>query len=238
LFKWERRGEYSLGQDFWEDGDKLLVEEREELEKQFSEEKIKAAVFSCYPEGGPGPDGLSFLFYHKFWEVIIKDLMAMFKDLFDGKLDLFRLNFAMLTLIPKVDKADEIKSFRPISLLNCSYKIFSNVLTIRLEKISQRLVSREQSAFIRGRYILESVVIAHEIVHSVHKSKEPRVILKLDYEKAYDRVNIDFLLEILETRGFGSKWIGWIRSVVIGGSVSILENGEESNTFKTGKGLR
>jgi hypothetical protein len=46
------------------------------------------------------------------------------------------------------------------------------------------------------------------------------------------------LLEILETRGFGSKWIGWIRSVVIGGSVSILENGEESNTFKTGKGLR
>jgi hypothetical protein len=64
------------------------------------------------------------------------------------------------------------------------------------------------------------------------------VILKLDYEKAYDRVNIDFLLEILETRGFGSKWIGWIRSVVIGGSVSILENGEESNTFKTGKGLR
>jgi hypothetical protein len=106
-------------------------------------------------------------------------------------------NFAMLTLIPKVDNADEMKSFRPISLLNCSYKIFSKVVTIRLEKVSQRLVAKEQSVFIRGRYILGSVVIVHEIVHSIHKSKEPGVILKLDYEKAYNRVNIDFLLEIL-----------------------------------------
>jgi hypothetical protein len=79
----------------------------------------------------------------------------------------------MLTLIPKVDNADEMKSFRPISLLNCSYKIFSKVVTIRLEKVSQRLVAKEQSVFIRGRYILGSVVIVHEIVHSIHKSKEP-----------------------------------------------------------------
>jgi hypothetical protein len=96
-----------------------------------------------------------------------------------------------------------MKLFRPISLLNCSFKIFSKVLTLSLEKVSQRLISKEQNAFIHGRYILESVVIAHEIVHSIHKSKEPGVLLKLDYEKAYDRVNIDFLIEILRLRGFG-----------------------------------
>jgi hypothetical protein len=81
--------------------------------------------------------------------------------------------------------------------------MFSKLLSLRLEKVCQRLVANEQSAFIRGRYILESVMVAHEVVHSVHKSKEPGVIIKLDYEKVYDRVNIDFLLEILTTKGFG-----------------------------------
>jgi hypothetical protein len=85
---------------------------------------------------------------------------------------------------------------------------------------------------------LESVVVAYEVIHFIHRSKEPEVILKLDYEKAYDRVDIDFLLEILKARGFGGKWIEWIRNIVIGGSVSVVANEEESPTFKTDKGLR
>jgi acylphosphatase len=64
------------------------------------------------------------------------------------------------------------------------------------------------------------------------------VIIKLDYEKAYDRVNLDFLLEILRARGFGERMIGWIKNLVFGGSVSVLANGEESATFKTGKELK
>jgi hypothetical protein len=73
-----------------------------------------------------------------------------------------------------------------------------------------------------GRYILESVVVAHEVVHIIHKRKEPGIILKLDYEKAYDRANLDFLFEILATRGFSGKWIGWIESIVTGGSVGVI----------------
>jgi hypothetical protein len=85
----------------------------------------------------------------------------MFKDFQEGALDLFKLNFAMLTLIPKVDNATEVKKFRPIGFLNCSFKMFSKLLTLRLERVCQRLVAKEQSAFIRGRFILESVVVAH-----------------------------------------------------------------------------
>jgi hypothetical protein len=92
--------------------------------------------------------------------------------------------------------------YRPISLLNCSFKIFCKLLTGRLEKVCERLVAQEQCAFIRDRYILESVVVAHEVIHSLHKSKELGVIIKLDYEKAYDWVNLDFLFEILRVRGF------------------------------------
>jgi hypothetical protein len=81
------------------------------------------------------------------------------------------------------------------------------LLTIRLDAVYQWLIAKEQCAFIRGRYILECVVVAHEIVHIVHKTKELGVILKLDYEKAYDRVNLDFLMELLRLRGFGDKFL-------------------------------
>jgi hypothetical protein len=103
--------------------------------------------------------------------------------------------------------------------------------------VSERLVAPEQSAFIRERYILDSVVVAHEVVHSLHKSKEPRVVIKLDYKKAYGRVNLDFLFEVLESRGFDEIWINWIRMLVKGRSVSVMANGEESTTFETGKAL-
>jgi hypothetical protein len=102
------------------------------------------------PEGSLGPDGLPFLFYQKFWDSIKDDLYNMFLEFHRGGLDLFRLNFAMLTLIPKVEDAVEMKKFRPISLLNCSFKIFSKLITLRLEKVCQILIAKKQSAFIRG----------------------------------------------------------------------------------------
>jgi hypothetical protein len=71
------------------------------------------------------------------------------------------------------------------------------MLTLRLGKIMNTLISPQQTAFIQGRYILESVVIAHELVHILSKSGEPGLILKLDYEKAYDRVNWGFCLKSL-----------------------------------------
>jgi hypothetical protein len=217
LFKREERGNFSLGAKFWGEEDRVSAGDLAELEAPFSEQEIKSAVFSCYPEGSPGPDGLTFLFYQKIWELVKEDVWSMVEEFYHGRLELFRLNFAMLTLIPKVDEAVELKIFRPISLLNCSFKIFSKLITLRLERVCQSLVAKEQSAFIRGRFILKSVVVAHELVYSMNKSKTPGVVIKLDYEKAYDRVNIDFLLEILQLRGFGERWIGWIKSIVIGG---------------------
>jgi hypothetical protein len=131
-----------------------------------------------------------------------------YSEISRGSLELFRLNFAMLTLIPKVENACEMKKFRPISLLNCSFKMFSKLLTLRLEKVCHRIITKEQSAFIRGRYILESVVVAHEVVHSIHKSKILWVILKLDYEKAYDRINLDFWWKFLDLEALVKSGLG------------------------------
>jgi hypothetical protein len=92
----------------------------------------------------------------------------------------------MITLIPKENDARTMKKFRPISLLNCSFKIFCKVVTNRLAKIIGRLISQNQSPFIKCRYILESVVTAHEVVHEVYRKKREGFVFKIDYEKAYN----------------------------------------------------
>lgn len=76
-------------------------------------------------------------------------------------------------------------------------------------------------------------MVAHEVVQNINKRKEPAVILKLDYEKAYDRVNLDFLFEILTTRGFSRKWNSWVESIMKGGSMGVTLNGNDSSFFKT-----
>jgi hypothetical protein len=208
------------------------------LESPFSKEEVKDAVFCSYAEGAPVPDGFPFLFYQTFWNIVKDDLVNLVRLFEKGELNLERLNFAMITLIPIEPEAKNLKKFRPISLLNCSFKIFGKLLNNRLIAVADRLIASNQTAFIKGRYILESVVAAHEIIHEVHRSKESGVILKLDYEKAYDRVSWSFLEDMLKSRGFGPIWVRWIKQLVEGGSICVRINDENSCFFQTGKCLR
>ena len=174
----------------------------------------------------------------RFWDIVKDDLMVLVKCFEKGGLNLERLNFAMITLLPKEPDARTLKKYRPISLLNCSFKIFGKLLNNRLIKFANWLIASNQTTFIKGRYILESVAAAHEIIHEVHRKREVGIVLKLDYEKAYDRVSWSFLEEMLKSRGFGVKWRGWILKVVQGGSICIRMNDENSAFFKPGKGIR
>jgi hypothetical protein len=147
----------------------------------------------------------------KIWNLVKHDVMAHFQDFHNGDLDIFRLNFAVLLLIPKEPDASVMKKFRPISLLNCIFKVFNKVLTNRLALLMNIFISPNQTTFIKGRYILESVVSAHETIHSVIKKGQKGAILKLDYEKAFDKVNLDFLDELLDKRNFSPLFHRLIR---------------------------
>jgi hypothetical protein len=104
--------------------------------------------------------------------------------------------------------------------------------------VTDRLISTNQIAFIKGRYILESVMTAHGILHKVHQNKQQRFVLKSNYEKAYDKVNWTFLLEVLEKRGFGRRWIELIKMILHMGSIRVTVNNIEGGFFQTCKGLR
>jgi hypothetical protein len=180
----------------------------------------------------PGPDGFPAEFYQHFWETIKGDLMNMFHELHTGELPLFSLNFGVITLIPKVKEANKIQQYRPICLLNVSFKIFTKVATIRINSVADNIIIPTQIAFMRGRNILEGVVILHETVHELHRRNQNGIIFKIDFEKAYDKVKWDFLTQTLRLKGFSTKWVEWIKSFISGGSVAININDEIGPFFQ------
>jgi hypothetical protein len=99
------------------------------------------------------------------------------------------------------------------------------------------VIRKAQTTFLPGRNILEGVVVLHETLHEMRRKKKKRIIMKLDFEKAYDKVVWRFLIEVLERKKFPVKWIEWVQQAVTEG-VGINLNGEPGNFFRTFKGLR
>lgn len=144
---------------------------------------------------------------------------------------------AYIALLPKKENALRVSEFRPISLIHAFGKLFSKLLANRLAPKLQQLVSHNQSAFIKGRNIQDNFLFVNNLVKELHSSKTPAILLKLDIAKAFDSVSWPYLLDRLRTLGFGSRWLGWICSI-LGSSSKVLLNGRAGSSFMHGKGLR
>ncbi|PKI46345.1 hypothetical protein CRG98_033240 [Punica granatum] len=202
--------------------------------------EIQRAVFAIGALRSPGPDGLPAIFYHKFWKVIGGDTISAVRSFFGGKYLLKSHNHSHIALIPKGDRTATVHNYRPISLCNVFYKIISKILASRLKPLLSNLISPFQSAFVSNKNISENTVIAHEVMHFLnhHRGKDHFVAIKIDMEKAFDRLEWPILLETMKNLGFHDTWIHWISQCISTVSYSVVINGKLYGFLKPSCGIR
>ncbi|GJT40304.1 RNA-directed DNA polymerase, eukaryota, partial [Tanacetum coccineum] len=200
--------------------------------------RLKKVVWDCGVDKAPGPDGFTFGFYRRYWNLIESDVVNAVKWIFIHGSIPKGGNSCFITLIPKIPNANMVKDFRPISLVGSVYKIVAKILANRLVTVLGDLVNEIQSAFMTDRQILDGLFILNELVQWCKKRKKQVMFFKVDFEKAYDSVRWEFLDDILKKFGFGKKWCNWIQSCLQFSRGSVLVNGSPTQEFQFYKGLK
>ena len=161
------------------------------LVRDFEVEEVLEAIHQMAPLKSPEPDGLTTSFYQDNWEEVKDEVCNAISSFFiSGSFDQ-EINRTHIALIPKLRNPSKVTEFRPISLCNVLYKVLSKVLANRLKCVLPDIISRNQSAFVLGRLISDNILVAYEVLHTMHSrmwSKVGYMALKLDMSKAYDRV--------------------------------------------------
>ena len=181
----------------------------------------------------PGPDGLSVEFYAHFWRQLGEILISVF-NVAIVKRDLPASMKASVTrLVHKKDDKRNLKNWRPISLLNVDYKICSKAISLRLSKVLGSIVDPDQTWS-----IFSNLVLLRDTLAFIERTNEKGILVSLDQEKAFDRVDRSFLLNLLELFGFGLWFRTCIDTLYKGSYMQVLVNDFLSDPIPLARGVR
>lgn len=212
----------------------------EELEKPITLEELNGAASNLQSGKCPGPDGFPSDFYKKFFHKLGPILLDMFNEAFELGCLPQTLTQASISLLLKKGKDPlDCTSYRPISLLNADFKLLSKLLASRLESYLPFIISPEQTGFIRGRQSFSNLRQLFSTIYnpspfpSTHEA-----LISLDAEKAFDRVEWNYLFYTLGRFGFGEKFISWVRLLYASPLASVRTNNVQSEYFRLYRSTR
>ncbi|GJR60381.1 retrovirus-related pol polyprotein from transposon TNT 1-94 [Tanacetum coccineum] len=169
-----------------------------------------------------------------YWSLLLCGLWVKSIDI----LVLQGCNSSFIALVPKVSNDTLVTDFRPISLIGCQYKIIGKILANILSRVIGRCISPEQSAFIKGRNLLDGPLMLNEVMAWHRTRKKQLMIFKVDFKKTFDSLKWDFLDLVMEKLGFGIKWRSWIKGWLLNARAFVLINVSPTNEFEISRGLR
>ncbi|XP_060182106.1 uncharacterized protein LOC132611743 [Lycium barbarum] len=219
---------------------KLISREQNRVIHEFpEEEEIKEVVFGLNANSAGGPDGYTGKFFQAAWDIIAKDIVNMVHSFFCGHELPRYITCTNLVLLPKRKEVITCSDLRLISLSNFISKVFSRIIHKRLVKLLPQLISPQQTGFVKGRSIVENILLVQEIVHEIRiRGKPANTVIKLDMAKAYDRVSWLFLTKVLRKMGFGEMLINMVYRIISNNWYSILINGQAQGFFKSSRGVK
>jgi hypothetical protein len=208
------------------------------LTKELTLKEIRDTI-SAMPKGkAPGCDDIPTEFFQEFVEEISPTLLQAFSAMLRSGETSETFNKGLITLIPKSRDHAKLGNWRLITLLGSLYKILAKTLARRLQVFLPNLIRPGQTGFVEGRSILDNTFLAQEAQNWAEESNQDLVLLLLDFEKAFDRIEWSFLFKALEKLGFSPQWIKWVSSLYGSASSAIKLNGVEGSTFPLARSVR
>ena len=228
----------SLNSLFFDDLPKIDHSDNLFLEKKIEKDEFLHALKEMKPNKSPGSDGLTNAFYlnffHLFGDVLCKIINLAYED---GELSETQ-KLSYITLICKDEtRSEEMKCYRPISLLNIDYKIISKIITIRLGKVLPKIIGIDQTCSVKGRSIFDNLHLIRNIIDYVHQKNLAASFICLDQEKAFDRVSRSYMFDALTAFGFNSNFIKWVKLLYNDISSSVIVNNHISQAFPIKRGV-
>ena len=198
------------------------------------------SVLGTFPKNKtPGNDGLTIEFYLAFWPLFGRLLVDSLNYAFEfGELSNSQKQ-AIITLIEKKGKDKRmIRNWRPISLINVDAKIASKTLAKRLEKVLPEIIHSNQNAFVKGRSIFDAIRTIDDLMEYTKEKDLPGILVAIDFEKAFDTLNLNFLIRTLHKFNFGPSFIQWIRTLYKNVKSCVMNNGFTTGPFTLSRGVR
>jgi Reverse transcriptase (RNA-dependent DNA polymerase) len=169
------------------------------------------AIKKANKKSAPGTDGISNVFIAKFWEFFRVPLMKYANCCYEKGVLTSQFKTAKIRIIPKKGDISQIGNWRPISLLNCFYKIISRVIAHRLRKVMDKITNLGQYGYSTTKQCQEVLIGLLNKIHCAKRDNESRLIISLDIKKAFDSISHDFLEKALIFFNFGDNFIRWIK---------------------------
>ena len=217
----------------------LTQTSKQYMDSVVAKDEISKAIKKMTNNKSPGEDGIPVEFYKVYWNVISDDLLEVLHVGLDNGQLAYTQYLAVIILLYKKGSRADIKNWRPISLLNVDYKILSKALAERLKTVLPEIIHVDQRGCVPGRYIGENIRLIDDLLFEIENQDDDNpVILMLDQEKAFDRVEWDWLFETLEGYNFGETFITWLKTLYKDSKSCILTNGVQSEYFEISRGIR
>ncbi|KAL6138042.1 hypothetical protein ACLB2K_063330 [Fragaria x ananassa] len=210
------------------------------MNRPITEHDIHSALFRIGKFKAPGVDGFPALFFQRHWNLCAAEIISVVTQAFSSGSVPPSLNHTLITLVPKFPSPQDMQFFRPISLCCTVYKIISKIFVDRVRPLLRKWISPNQVSFVPGRHISDNIMIAQELLHKCKNSKGVKGFMawKVDLSKAYDKLNWNFIEQVLNEVKLPTNFVKIIMSCVSTASYQIIVNGELSNSFSGSRGIR
>lgn len=226
-------------QDFAKNLPKLTGEEAETLEGLITLKEASEVLKKMSNGKSPGTDGMTVEFFKFFWKQIGTFVVRSLNEGFQNKQMSITQREGIIVCLPKGDKPREfLTNWRPITLLNVTYKIGSACIANRLKTVLHSLIEEDQSGFVAGRYIGDNLRLIYDMMFYLKQNNKPGLLVSIDFEKAFDSISWSYMHTVLQTFGFKEDFCQWISAFYSDIKASVIVNGQASETFPIERGCR